>query len=177
MTILTFAKYERPLIIGLFPFLLMLLLQLPIFAQEKVPEEGHASNIKWTTRGDIIVINYDLSGGEDSKFEVTFTMKKDNDTSFAVVPRTIDGDIGGGIAIGSNHEAQWYYRRDYPLGFSGKGYYFEVQVKKMEFHSNLIYYIAGGVALAGGIIAIIASKNQPSGPPPPGDLPYPPVRP
>jgi hypothetical protein len=176
MTLQTISRYERPVSLGLLPFLLMLLLWTPLPAQDEF-SEGHTSNVKWSTRGDIIVINYDLTGAPESKFEVSLVMRRENDTSFAVVPRTIEGDVGGGIAAGTDREAQWYYRRDYPLGFSGKGYYFEVQVKKIEQHSNLIYYIAGAAAVVGGIVAIIASKNQPSGPPPPGDLPYPPVRP
>jgi hypothetical protein len=177
MTILTFTRYERYITLGLLPLLLLLFLQVPAVGADVPAPEGETSNVTWTTRGDIIVINYDLEGEPESRFEVLITMKRENDSAFAIVPRTIEGHIGEGVSAGEKREAQWYYRRDYPLGFSGKGYYFEIEVKKMEVRSNMLYYLVGGAAIVGGIIAIIASQNQPSGPPPPGDLPYPPVRP
>ena len=177
MTILTFTKYERCITLGLLPLLLLLFLQVPAVASDLPGPEGETSNVTWTTKGDIIVINYDLEGEPESRFEVLITMKRDTDSLFAIVPRTIEGHVGEAVAPGAMREAQWYYRRDYPLGFSGKGYYFEIEVKKTSVRSNMLYYIVGGAAIVGGIIAIIASQDQPSGPPPPGDLPTPPVRP
>ena len=177
MTIRTFTKIEKSVAAAVLPCILLLLLSTPIAAQQQITEEGHTTNVKWVSRANIIVITYDLSGSGKSKYEVFITLRKENDSSFAIIPRAIEGHIGEGVVPGTDREAQWYYRRDYPIGFSGKGYYFEIHVKKKEEPGNLIYYIAGGAAVVGGIVAIIASSSQPGGPPPPGELPMPPVRP
>ena len=177
MRISSFLKIERYISAVLLPLVLILLLRIPASAQDEELDPGQVGNVRWTTKSDIIVITYDLGGSPEDQYDVSITMKNENDSTFAVIPLRIEGNVGEGVNPGKDRQAEWYYRRDYPLGFSGRGYYFEMSVRKMEQHSNLIYYIAGAAALAGGIIAIIASKNQPSGPPPPGDLPYPPVRP
>lgn len=172
-----FSRIERSVSAVLLPVMLLFLLLAPCQAQEQDTGQARSSNVKWVTKGDIILITYDLEGTPETNYEVFIAMKREHDTTFSVIPRTIEGSIGEGVTAGTGREVRWYYRRDYPLGFSPKEYYFEIQIRKMEEHSNLIYYVAGAAAVAGGIIAVILGTNQPSGPPPPGDLPVPPVRP
>lgn len=177
MTILTLSRYQRPIILGLLPLLCSMLIWTPVFADNGATEDPKSSNVKWTTKNDVIIINYDLIGNIDEKYLVTIHMKKENDETFVADPTTAEGDIGEGFFAGNNREIRWYYRRDYPQGFAGKGYYFEIQVKSIGGSSNILYYIAGGAAVIGGLVALIASKNSDGGPPPVVELPLPPVRP
>jgi hypothetical protein len=169
-------RIQRPIIIGLLPFFCCFLLDLPAVAQEKIKDEQRISNIRWTTKDEVIVINYDLKGSPDDKYVVDIKMKKDNDASFAIVPITISGDVGEGPYAGTNREIQWYYRRDYPQGFQGEGYYFEIHVRTISHQDMMLYYILGGAALAGGIIAIAVTRGQ-NTTPPTLELPTPPARP
>ena len=178
MTIGRFSYYQRPMILVLLPFLCLLLFWTPAFSRTSgTNEEPKSSNVKWTTKNDVIIINYDLSGSPDDKYIVSVLMKKEDDETFIIQPLTVEGDVGEGLFSGTNREMRWYYRRDYPQGFPGKGYYFEIQVKEISQTNMMIYYIAGGVAVVGGLVALLASKNQTNKPPDAGDLPFPPVRP
>jgi hypothetical protein len=102
-------------------------------------------------------------------------MKRDNDPSFEAEPITVEGDIGEGYFSGTNREIRWYYRRDYPAGFEGEGYYFEIHVKQLGKQSKWLYYTVGAAAVVGGVVAFLVSKNQDELPP--GGIPLPPGRP
>ncbi len=168
-------RYRRPIIIGLLPVMLLLLIDAKMYAQEKGGGE-RTSNIKWVLKGEVIVINYDLKGSPDTKYEISTVMKREGDPSFSVDPGTVEGDVGVGLFAGINKEIRWFYRRDIPQGLQGTDYYFEIHVKPVKEGSNLIYYVIGGAAVAGGIIALLVSKGQNTSVPP-LDLPTPPGRP
>src|SRR5881394_118889 len=104
MTILSFTRFERSITLGLLPLLLLLFLHVPAFAGDSSGPEGETSNVTWTTRGDLIIINYDLEGEPDSRFAVVITMKNENDSAFAIIPRTIEGHVGEGVIAGAQRE-------------------------------------------------------------------------
>lgn len=176
MILTRLLRYRRPIIIGLLPMLCFLLLNGTMYAQEKSSEEARATNIKWKTKDDVIVINYDLNNSPDDKYEVSVVMKRDGFPTFSVTPLAIEGDISVGFFAGVNKEIRWYYRRDIPLGLQGTGYYFEIHVKTIKQGSNLLYYVVGAVAVTGGLIALLVSRNQDTTVPP-LELPTPPGRP
>ena len=91
-------SYRRLIILGMLPLLLCLLVELPGFAQDSSSDEARSANVRWTTKSDVIVINYDLIGETDAQYEIHILMKRENDPSFT----------------GNNREIRWYYRRDYP---------------------------------------------------------------
>ncbi len=177
MTIQNFARFERQISLILLPLILVLIAGLPCRAQDKAVREGRGSNVRWTRKGDVIVINYDLVGSPDAKYEVTVAMKKDKDTSFVLVPKNVEGHIGEGVTAGNDREILWYYRTEYKLRIQDEELFFEIRVKSIKGESHLLYYIAGGAAVAGGILAIIIAKNQSGGPPLVSELPLPPARP
>lgn len=178
MTIEKISRFQRPIILALLPFLCTLLVWTPAFARKSgTTEDPKSSNVKWTTKNDVIIINYDLLGSPDDKYIVSVLMKKEDDEALVIEPLSIEGDVGEGLFSGTNREIRWYYRKDYPQGLTGKGYYFEIQVKTISQSNMLIYYIAGGAAVVGGLVILLASKGQSTELPPAGDLPLPPVRP
>ena len=176
MTIMKLSRYQRFVTLCMLPLVLFFLLEAPVVGQDKSSEEAHTTNVKWTTKGDVITVNYDLSGAADNKYEITVAMKKESDPSFNAIPRTVEGDVGEGVLAGTKKELQWYYRRDYPQGFQGEGYYFEIRVKPAHQQSTWLYYVIGGVAVTGGLVVLFASKNQ-SNPVISTELPMPPPRP
>jgi hypothetical protein len=176
MAIMKFSRHQRLFALCLFPLMLFFLLEAPVVGQEKSAEEARATNVKWTTKGDVISVNYDLTGSLENKYTITVMMKKESDPSFSATPLTVEGDVGEGVLAGTNKELQWYYRRDYPQGFQGEGYFFEILVKPVHQQNMLLYYILGGVAVTGGIVALVISKGQ-SNPVISTALPMPPPRP
>ena len=176
MTIMKFSRCQRSLTLCLFPLVLFFLLEAPAVGQEKAAQEATTTNVKWTTKGDVITVNYDLTGAAETKYEITIAMKKDSDPAFNAVPLTVEGDVGEGVLAGTKKEIQWYYRRDYPQGFQGEGYYFEIHVKTLKQQSTWLYYVIGGAAVTGGILALVLSKGQ-SNPVISNELPMPPARP
>jgi hypothetical protein len=81
------------------------------------------------------------------------------------------------VKAGKDHEIRWYFRSDYPLGFSGKGYYFKVLIKPIEQKSNMVYYIIGGATVTIGIIALLLGSKSSDQAPATSGLPGPPGRP
>ena len=167
-------RYQRPIVCAMLPLLALMLLQTPAQAARQ-DDQPQGTNIKWTVKDDIIVINYDLKTDPDLKFRVDVIMKRESDATFAATPLTVEGDIGEGYFAGTNREIRWYYRRDYPQGFEGEGYYFEFKVQEIGKESKWLYYAIGAAAVAGGVVAFLVSKNQDELPA--GGIPLPPGRP
>jgi hypothetical protein len=167
------SKIKNFIIIFLLP-----IYALTIYSEclgQEIKDEIHAENIKWNLKNETILVTYDLSGSSDQEFKLDITMRRESDPEFRITPTTVEGDIGKGFFSGTNKEIRWYYRRDFPQGLQGDDYYFEFKVSKLAKQNNLLYYIAGGVAVTAGIVALLAGKNPSA--PPPHELPFPPMRP
>ena len=172
-----FERLRKPVICGLLPVLVCLLFRAPAVAGDRpvADDEVKGTNIRWTVKDDVIVINYDLLESVDIKYRVDLVMKREGDEAFAAIPLTVEGDIGEGFFAGKNREVRWYYRRDYPQGFQGAGYYFEFRIEKIGEDNTLLYYALGAAAIAGGVIAFIVGGSQET--PPTVGIPDPPARP
>ncbi|HUN65086.1 MAG TPA: hypothetical protein VMW43_03230 [Bacteroidota bacterium] len=174
-----FLNIRRPITLLLLPCVLLLILHQK--ASARTDDAGSAdatiSNIRWTTKGDVIIINYDLNGAADTRYSVDIVMRQESDPGFNIIPKTVEGHIGQGAFAGMNREIRWYYRRDYPRGFEGEGYYFEIHVQTMSEKSMLLYYIIGAAALTGGVAALLLGKGTGSTFNGNLELPAPPARP
>ncbi len=172
-----FEKLRKPVIFGILPLFLCLAIHPRAVAGDQPPddEEVQGTNIRWTVRDDVIIINYDLLESMDTKYRVDVIMKREGDEAFAAIPLTVEGDIGEGFFAGKNREIRWYYRRDYPSGFQGAGYFFEFRIEKTGEDNTMLYYALGAAAIAGGILAFIVGGSQED--PPVVGIPEPPPRP
>ncbi|HLF14034.1 MAG TPA: hypothetical protein VI932_04020 [Bacteroidota bacterium] len=172
-----FDKLRKPVIYGLLPVLICLVTDSRAIAGGLPPddEEVQGTNIRWTVKDDVIIINYDLLESVDIKYRVDVIMKREGDEAFAAIPLTVEGDIGEGFYAGKNREIRWYYRRDYPSGFQGAGYFFEFRVEKIGEDNTVLYYALGAAAIAGGVLAFIVGRSQEE--PAVVGIPGPPVRP
>lgn len=171
-----FMKIRKPVIFGMLPLFLFLMTDLPALAgNEPMAQDVQGTNIRWVVKDEVIIINYDLLEAADIKYRVNVIMKREGDDEFAAVPLTVEGDVGDGFFAGKNREIRWYYRRDYPSGFQGAGYYFEFRVEKIGEDNSMLYYALGAAAIAGGVIAFIVGRSQEE--PPVVGIPGPPARP
>lgn len=174
--ICTISKYRRVIILMMLPFLLTLLLDSGVAAQQKSDQEGKTSNVQWAMKDEVIIINYDLNGSPGAKYQVGVVMRKEGDSTFSVVPKTLEGDVGIGLFAGTSREIRWYYRRDFPDGFPGGGYYIEIEVTPVSSSNPWLYYGLGAAAVAGGLVVYLLTRSQ-SSTPPVVELPGPPGRP
>ena len=172
-------RYRRLIILFLLPCVGILLLHSPVAARadDDANKDATISNIRWTTKSNMIIINYDLNGSADSKYSIDIVMKRENDPTFSIIPKSVEGQIGQGAFAGQNREIRWSYQRDYPRGFEGEGYYFEIHVQTMSEKSMMLYYIVGAAALTGGLVAVLLGKGQGGTFNGNLELPTPPVRP
>lgn len=164
----------RAITIVIIPILFTFFVTEISFSKNQSDESPVITNVKWVIKSDIIILTYDLLGSADNKYEVSVVMKKEDDPEFNIKPLTIEGDIGEGYYAGKNKEIRWYYRRDFPQGFSKEGYFFEIYVKPVATSKTWLYYVLGGIAVTAGIVAIITTKGEEAKP---KELPYPPTRP
>jgi hypothetical protein len=160
--ITTFDKLKKPVIFGILPILLCLLTNVSAVAGsvDTIQDEVQGTNIRWEVKDEVIIITYDLLEANDIKYRVNVIMKREGEEAFAAVPLTMEGDVGEGFFAGRNREIRWYYRRDYPSGFQGAGYYFELRVEKIGEDNSTLYYLLGAGAIAGGVLAFAARRSR-----------------
>lgn len=156
MKIQTMAAMVRPISAAFFPFLVLYLLDVPAFAQEKPGEKGRVENARWQVAGDVVIITYDLVADANLAYEVNVTLTRESNKNFRLAPRTVTGAVGKGKFAGMKMEIRWEYKRDIPEGLEGEDYAFEfsINVIREEGGSNLLYYL-GGVGLAGVAAAAV----------------------
>lgn len=146
-------RYTRPVSwLCIFSLMTMIAGQTMAYAQEE--ESSPITNVNWRVDGDEIVITYDLKGSPDERYEVTVVMLREDVSSFRIVPQNVEGDVGVGFFAGPGRQIIWSYKKDYPAGFQGEGYFFEVRVKSASGDNSWLYYTIGATAVVGGVIAI-----------------------
>jgi len=59
------------------------------------------------TNDDQLLINYDLFGEAEARFNLELWVSLDGGNSFAFKPTAVIGDVGGGVAAGSNKSIVW----------------------------------------------------------------------
>jgi len=171
----TFYRYRKSIIFALFLPLLTMLCHGESFARGQDSDDAFVSNIFWKVEGNYITITYDLNGSLSQQYDVSIIMLRENVSSFYLVPQSVEGDIGKGYFAGQGRKIRWKYRDDYPPGFQGEGYYFEIRVKNVSGDKTWLYYALGAAAVAGGVVAFLVSSKQAEEQPP--GLPLPPPRP
>lgn len=176
MRISKIGKLARPVIMVLLPPLMLLLINVQLFAQE-VP--GRIENARWEVSGDIVIITYDLIADSDLTYDVSITLTRESDRNFKVFPVSVSGAVYKGKHAGSRKEIRWQYKKDVPQGLSGDDYAFVIviQIIKESGGSNLLYYLGGGALVVGGAAVLLLSGSKNAEPSTPAGLPSPPGRP
>jgi hypothetical protein len=155
---------------------LLALTDIPAFARPAPNAPVRISNQDVRLEGEQVLISYDLEGPEGGTYIVTIELRRESDPSFRAVPSAVIGDIGEVKTPGPHKLIRWQYLGDYPVGLRGDDYYFRIEVNRSGGFPWL-WVGLGSAAVAGGLVAIVASKSS-AGPSQAGlqELPLPPAR-
>jgi hypothetical protein len=129
----------------------------PFFAQE---EPKYGMNGSWKIEDDRVKITYELFLPLNQVYEVKVVLKKEGDTTFSVVPRTIEGAVGRIYYTGGALEIVWDFKKDVQDELEGK-YRFDFDVTEVVEPSmwKWWHYAAGGAALVAGTVMIIEAAS------------------
>lgn len=153
-------------------------LPVRVFAQDDEPK---ATNISFRMAGQVVEIYYDLASPPDQFYNVTLVLKRRFAKTFLYLPLEVSGDVGESVVGGKNRKISWNLSDEYPKGLPGEDCFFVINVEPGVAKGggvSPIIWIAGGAAVAGGVLALILAKKTTSGPEPVvTGFPNPPGRP
>ncbi len=176
MSITKIVSFQRAITSFLFIPLMMMFVNAPVFGRTYTGDEIVVNVVDVRVQSDTIVIIYNLVGSSDETYEVAVTMLREKEPSFKVVPRTVSGDIGEGKFAGNSREIRWNYKKDFPRGLEGEGFYFELSVNKVGGGSPWLYIVLGAAAAGGGAAFLLGKKGEATQTVT-NELPTPPARP
>jgi len=144
-------------------------------------DEPTIKNIVFKVTGSVVEIYYDLIAPPGHTWSVTLTLKRRFAKGFIYLPLEVSGDVGRRVVAGENRKITWNLATEFPQGLPGEDCFFAVdavQETDVEGGISTTYWIAGGAAVVGGVLAIVLSKGSKTGPVTPvGVFPSPPGRP
>jgi hypothetical protein len=87
-------------------------------------------DVNLNTADTTIVIQYDLKGFRNRLYNTRLFYSNNRGNSFKGPLRSIKGDIGDSVKVGSNKEIRWTFRKDNPY-FDGKDIMFKVEATEI----------------------------------------------
>lgn len=97
--------------------LLFLFVLCTILTQNSFAQDGEIRNVDFTVYRDSILITYDLTGNTDSRY--TIWLEIDTKGQQELIPHSLAGDFGKGIAPGLQKQIVWYTTKD-EIRFQGE---------------------------------------------------------
>ncbi len=147
-----FLKHSKP--ITVFLTLLLMIEWIPLQSVQ-AGEDLTVRNLRFEASGDVIVVTYDMQGPDDEKFRISLLLKKKSDSTFAVTPRIVSGDVGENVTCGSGKKIRWELLQEDPNGLEGADFYFRLNIEPMHEGGSPLWWIVGGAAVAGGAAYLI----------------------
>ncbi len=179
MSILTLHKHCRVIVSLIAIPLLLLIVGVPELALARFQGKPEVRNINLELKEEIAIITYDLIGQVSETYQVSAALVKEGDPSYRITVKSATGDIGKGKFAGVRRQIQWEWRKDVPKDFTGGSEYsIELLATPVEEEGggSWLYYVLGGVLIAGGAIAyvtIIKPQSETSTmPAPPSSKPF-----
>jgi len=147
--------------------------------QEEDQPEVRVEGSRFFMVRDSVLISYYLDMPEQATALVSIELRRDDDSSFSLIPKSLTGAIGSVRGPGQK-VILWDYRKDVPKDFeSGGNYRFRVTAT-MESHETpwWVYALAGTGAAVGAAILIGVGGDDNTPPDGSTGLPGPPhIRP
>jgi hypothetical protein len=138
---------------------LLFSISILIFSTRLLHAQGtRVENVRFQDLGESVLIQYDLDGRNDKKYEISLSLSGDNGVTFKIKPRSLTGDVGKNIFPGTGKKINWYYKEDFPGGLSGGGFVFAVDAELQKDKSKAPYVI--GAAVVGGAAYFITAKKK-----------------
>ena len=157
-----------------------------LFIAELVPlaaiadDEVAVRNVRYEVTGELVRIYYDLAGPNDKVHKVSLYLHREGDSTFTYRPVYLTGDVGSIVFPGEKRRITWDFLKDFPDGMKGDDFYFTVEAELVQAPGiNPLYWIGGGAAVVGGVLAIVllSKGSNPVPQPNPSTFPQPPGRP
>jgi len=145
------------------------------FAEDEIA----VRNVQYEVTGELVRIYYDLVGPLERVHKVTIFLRRERDTAFSYRPLYLTGDVGSVVFPGEKRRITWDFLKDFPEGMEGDDFFFTVEAEMVQTPGiNPLYWIGGGAAVVGGVLAIVLlSKGGENPPVPSPSFPLPPGRP
>jgi hypothetical protein len=149
-------------------------------SQDREDTESNVGNVRFESLGDQVSILYDLDGGQDDRFRVTVSLRRESDASFRHPLLKVSGDVGPAVFAGMYKRIVWDMKGEFPDGLPGEDYYFVVHADPVSSGSFPLLWVGAGVAVIGGVASYLLLQKDDAGSSsvqgPPG-FPAPPGRP
>jgi len=139
-------------------FVLLSLISFLVSCFPAFSQQLEVKNVRFTSDGKIITINYDLDGMGNKKYKTSLKLSDDGGKTFTIQPKTLDGDIGKNIYPGKNKEITWNFTKDFPNGLEGENYIFAVDAELQK--RSLLPYFAIGVPIIGGAVYYLTKGKE-----------------
>lgn len=143
--------------------LLMLALFLQLVIPVSVPGqiEGVVRKVRLEVFRDRAYVDFELPGSASDRYTVTVTLLREGNPDFRYVPQNVTGDVGPGIRGGGARRIVWKYLGEYTEGLGGEGYYVDIVAvpTKPEGGISPLILVAAGVAVVGGLVALVLSQG------------------
>lgn len=163
-------------------FLLPLILFVAAFgpmtacAQDVTDVPSYLRNERFRVLGETAIITYELVAQRDKVFNVSVELRRLADEAFVRRPVSLSGAVGRVVPTVGIQEIRWAYKKDYPDGFQGSDYYFQIVAEEIvaEKSSDWWKYALGGAGLVVGIVYAVTASKTVAEPPAVPTLPDPP---
>ncbi|MGE5365578.1 MAG: hypothetical protein ACM3SM_15705 [Bacteroidota bacterium] len=113
----------------LFLFLALLLYML-LTGDATRGQENITANFE--SRDNKVTINYKIKGDTDSEYSVHVVLKRQNDPSFTMYPKNLEGDYGEGKYADGLRRIYWTPDADEKKLLYGDDYYFELKAQEVS---------------------------------------------
>jgi hypothetical protein len=122
------------------------------------PQDGLVENVRFVPSGSYVTIKYNLLGPKNATYAVRLMLRRTTDESYEYIPRDVSGDVGTGILPGKDRQIIWGIRDEYPAGFKGDDFYFEIDARKISEETEIKPWVGAVIAVVGAAIVYYATN-------------------
>ena len=114
----------------------------------KVAHAQESIEATFTAVEEKVFIYYTIKGEPDEEYDVSVTLLKKSDPSFALVPSVLFGDFGKGKFAGTKRTILWQINPDEEKQMDGSDFFFKVTTQQIKKSGYPWYAYVGGAVVA-----------------------------
>ena len=130
-------------------------LTLTLLISPAIAQQHQVKSVRFVDNGKTVVINYDLQGDYNKKYDVTLHLSDDFGYSYQIHPRSVTGDVGKHVKPGYGKKIVWHIKEDILQGLKGDGFVFAVDAEVKKGGSKWPLYLAGAAGVIGGTVFML----------------------
>ena len=147
-----------------FVLVVTIVLQAIPLSKSRAEDDIRLENVRSEVSPGKIIVYYDLIGPRDEGYEVTLTLRRQSDKSFAYTPKILSGDLGRGLFAGRNRKVIWDTSKEFPQGLGWDDYYFVVSASFVSRGSNVLLWIGAALLAGGAATYFLLTKDKEASP-------------